>query len=133
MTACASVFNISYLQVSGIPQGAHMSPDLCNLFLTYCEVLFLLDLPNLVDTDKVITIYKETKYTHRFMDDLRLYNALSLFLFLLNGSVYPPYLSLDLVFSSSSLPPKSSMFSSPFLELLTHVDNNHVYFTLYDK
>ena len=61
MTACASVFNISYLQVSGIPQGAHMSPDLCNLFLTYCEVLFLLYLPNLVNTDKVITIYKETK------------------------------------------------------------------------
>ena len=107
-------------QMQGLPQGANMSPGLNDLFLCYHENRYIqhciLTLPRAVTCEVLLA----TRTCQRYADDIRCYNASIICDHILNGMVYLAPLQVEPVLIQDT---QTGHFESPFLDMLTTVDN----------
>ena len=120
-----------YVQQQDLPQGAHFSPDMTNMYLCVWEYRFLDNIvPSMYPLVQPAAIYRGSNMVHRYIDDLRLYGAPLITDAIMDGHVYPASLQPVLVCDTRMSP---APHVSQFLNMETKVSQGSIVRGMYQK
>ena len=107
-----------FLQILGIPMGGNASPDIADLYLAWCEFVYI---EKLVKTD--IQLAKKFNYNSRYIDDIATPNFKGF------GDIAKEIYHTDLILEPSA----GSGMSDTFLDLHIRVVSNRFMIGIYHK